>query len=112
MKDEIKEILDRLECDKDDVYYVGYTDGVNIDNTLMPKDIKLLLDYITNLQKENERLKVNCNLGYEELKVMRDYKSRIEKAIEYIKEQDMSYYGAVVNTKVEIILNILGGKNE
>lgn len=56
---------------------------MNFSEMLFNRDERLL-DYITNLQEENERLKVNCNLGYEELKVMRDYKSRIKKAIEYI----------------------------
>lgn len=67
MDEEIKEILSRLEYDKDNVYYVGYTDGVNIDNTLMPKDIKLLLDCMTNLQEENEELKYENNILKQEL---------------------------------------------
>lgn len=47
--------------------------------------IKRLLEIKEQLQQENERLKVNCNIGYEELKVARNYKSRCKKAIEYIE---------------------------
>ena len=63
-----------------------------------------LLDCITNLQQENERLKeenkhifANVNddqllrsnaMNYAEAK---DYKSRIDKAIEYIKRLDKDY---------------------
>ena len=55
------------------------------------KECKYLYDYITNLQQENERLKEN-NMSYEEemaktWKITDDYKSRFEKAIEYIKER-------------------------
>ena len=48
MKDEIKEILDDLD------YAVNRKRGTI---TLNQKDINLLLDYITNLQEENKRLK-------------------------------------------------------
>ena len=97
MNKEIKEILDRLEYDKDDVYYVGYTDGVNIDNTLMPKDIKLLLDYITNLQESEAYY-------YGQYK---DYKSRKEKAVEYIK---INFVEDIITVKT--LLNILNGRSD
>ena len=43
------------------------------------------------LKKEIELLKVNCNIGYEELKVAWKYKSRCKKAIEYIEKLDKDY---------------------
>ena len=80
MKDEIKEILDRINNYPEKLY------------CLNENEKHLLLDYITNLQEENERLKelnvcVGCNNNP-------DYKSRNEKAksltnrtIEIIKQQ-------------------------
>ena len=67
---------------------------------------KLLLDYITNLQKENE-----------------DYKSRCEKADEYIKENKDKYYhdwgeddGSydiyLDETEIDKLSNILNGGDE
>jgi hypothetical protein len=52
MNDEIKEILDILQNCKD------YDDEVFL---IKQHSATLLLDYITNLQNENERLKVKCN---------------------------------------------------
>ena len=81
MKDEIKEILDRIE-----------TASEIFDCLLKPEECTELLDYITNLQQENERLKeLDENYPIEEqleeaLKYENIYKSRCEKAIEYNKE--------------------------
>ncbi len=71
MNDEIKEILDYLQ-DKDNYIEelgVAYK-RIHINNG----DLNLLLDYITNLQQENERLK-----------------SRIEKAVEYIQNHQLVF---------------------
>lgn len=159
MSDEIKEILDRIKNYPEKLY------------CLNNKEKTSLLDYITNLQQENEYLKMNNpeqnmehfkiinenkrkinnlraqNIDLQQeneiLKInsgelqnaidniaelldvpegmsvedvydkVKDYKSRVEKAIEYIKGQDMSYYGAVVETKMNIILTLLqGGKDD
>lgn len=53
MNDEIKEILDKWKC------YIGLTKKftTNEYEMLRVEDIDKLLDYITNLQQENERLK-------------------------------------------------------
>ncbi len=53
-------------------------------------------DCIENLQQENERLKEN-NMSYQEemaktWKIADDYKSRFEKAKEYINENKDKYY--------------------
>lgn len=120
MKDEIKEILDDL---KDKCKYIedyGYQY-----KRLSLEDTDLLLDYITNLQKENIKLQSllkvkeyeyedlckdnrrldNCYTQYHNEK--EDYKSRIEKAIEYIEENEKEYGSLEDNEK--IILNILQG---
>ena len=113
MNKEIKEILDKFK-----------------DYNLTTRESKLLLDYITNLQQENERLKEENNnkamndyahaideSWYREL--YDDYKSRCEKAIEYIKEHiriDDEYpdYMEMLIEERDDLLNILqnGGEND
>lgn len=102
MNDEIKEILDMLRK-------YGSTND------------KVLLDYITNLQQENERLKEENNKAMNDYahaideswyRELYDYKYRCEKAVEYINKQDMAYYGSVVETKIGIILNILQNESD
>lgn len=91
MNDEIKEFIE-FRADEDGTYFY-YIDkngdeqwGYNLDN---------LKDYITNLQKENEELKKNqryykngvFSLEYDKetlSDMVDDYKSRVEKAVEYI----------------------------
>lgn len=79
---------------------------------------KLLLDYITNLQKENEELNKMCELYSKSLYCaeLTDYKSRIKKAVEYIKEHIQKYDidGSIGDfdefdtlTKPNYLLNIL-----
>lgn len=115
MNNEIKEhILERLN---DSIYYkFPLTSG----------EERVLLDLITNLQEENEKLNLELS-GYREailrddkLLGLKDYKSRCEKAIEYIKtcnpdvdlnsmflnENYISNYGA------NDLLKILNGGDE
>lgn len=93
MNDEIKEILNKLQY--------GFCSELTYEK---------LLDYITNLQQENERLKKDNKIlkqnninevlrndfdmcvkdlkkANKKIEKLEDYKSRIEKAIEYIKEK-------------------------
>ena len=87
MNDEIKEILDNIkkccEITKDQSFIV-----------YQRQDILALLDYITNLQEENKILNENNQAMQEEMartwKIADDYKSKNDKAIEYI-ENDMPY---------------------
>lgn len=87
MNDEIKEILDRLDFEEweVDLYKVPITWCELYD----------IRDYITNLQQENEELKKNqryykngvFSLEYDKetlSDMVDDYKSRVEKAVEYI----------------------------
>ena len=80
MKDEIKIILDyfKMNCDLSD------------------EEVRKLLDYITNLQEENEEIKNTIDfidnkykntINYNEklIEYNQDYKLRIDKAVEYIK---------------------------
>lgn len=100
MKDEIKEILD---CIKDRTRdYVGMNGCLYQD--LEREELNLLLNYITNLQKENKQLKKkyeNAVADYE----LEKYKN--SKAIEYIKSE--TYWYSQVNSEKEL-LEILGDK--
>ena len=97
---------------------------------------KILLDYITNLQQENERLKED---NKEEIKInymfvskcdslnvqLQDYKSRIEKAVEYIEntplyettydynmEEELEIQNVSDETASNKLLNILNGRSD
>ena len=66
--------------------------------TISINDVELLLDYITNLQKENE-----------------DYKSRVKKAVEYIKKDlslGVNTFGSVYSIGANEVLNILQNGSE
>ena len=110
MTNEIKEILDRLKK-----HYI-----------LDEKQDIQLLDYITNLQGENNKLKkivkenviATCNIcewfgvcphSYKEY----DYKAQIDKAIEYIEEKQKlnKMFGNITLSKdsQEKLLKILRG---
>lgn len=135
MNDEIKEILAYFEK------YVKITYMHDSEPMLNWKDLKIVLDYITNLQQENERLeqiytdeynlrhKLSLELSIEKdktlelshhlslysseetmLKQIDDYKSRIEKAVEYILNRELvdEPENYVLNGKE--LLNILNGK--
>ena len=117
MNDDIKKILDKCKRQiKNDLDY-----------RMSPYQLKQLLDYITNLQQENEKLKDIIEHKpffdfttdiYDELE---DYKSRCEKAVEYIKKHIEKcnidgYEGKFDNfdifTKPQKLLNILNGRSD
>lgn len=135
MKDEIKEIdikkdcylcspLLNTECSKENCYI---NNGPCCHTVNKEHSQQYLLDYITNLQEENERLKeknVYCNrtdcVGrikdsrkydsvYQEKE---DYKTRNEKAIELINKYSNypTYY--LTGNIVKDLLNILQGKSD
>lgn len=105
MNDEIKEILEHLKeylqnkIDNGE-HKIFYNDLMWDEKTIdCINAIDDTLDYITNLQQENERLKeenkhIFANVNDDELLISnamnyaeaQDYKSRCEKAIEYNKE--------------------------
>lgn len=122
MNDEIKEILEDIK----EIYY-----------------FKPLLDYITNLQQENERLKEksineilkndfdmcvkDLKKANKKIEKLEDYKSRIEKAVEYIEKEKSNYMrscdisnatnreGLIISSAVRTCddtLNILNGRSD
>ena len=128
MKDEIKEMLQEIKETVDDYLKIYKLEDDMMYDTINYKASQwyALLDYITNLQEENERLKENAihndkvvdKAKWNEML----YKSRIEKAIEYLEKSmnnPQPYYKYLFgdeNGKVENLdklLNILqGGKND
>ena len=79
-----------------------------------------LYDYIINLQKENERLKTKTKeqslllIDYQDMEQkLENYKSRIEKAVEYIKEHEYDIRNNFdCYVKGSDLLNILNGRSE
>lgn len=101
MNDEIKEILDNVKKCCDITKEQNFT-------VYQRQDILKLLDYITNLQKENEKLKELCDKYEEEhntafklwkmkmeeiptYEEKEDYKKRIAKAIEHIEKHQFIF---------------------
>ena len=122
MNNEIKEILDRIE-----------TASEIFDCLLKPEECTEILDLITNLQQENESLRTRIktikrlrkkqtqkknkykSIIFDEEQKLKDYKSRIDKAVEYINKEfkDEPYsvfiYG---KTNIDKLLNILQNGSE
>lgn len=97
MTEEIKEILDLLK------YCVEKNEYLEVTNM---KEWKPLLNYITNLQKENEKLKETLQTD----KLMKAFMvehNRNEKAVEFIKNNYIEEY-----PNEDILLNILQGGDE
>lgn len=79
MTDEIKDITNYIKKQLEKTYCIEFKEFKKV-------DLNKLLDYITNLQKENERLKeLNICVGCENNP---DYKSRIDKALEIIERNE------------------------
>ena len=114
MNDEIREILEHLKNE----YWRNFPeDGIPY-KVLYAEEVDSLLDYIINLQQENEELNKMCELYSKSLYCaeLTDYKSRIEKAVDYIKEHIQKYDidGSIGDfdefdmlTKPNYLLNIL-----
>ena len=110
MKDEIKEILDELES----MFEISeLEEQVN--------NINKIKDYITNLQEENEKTNIQANYfmnrndDLEE--IIDDYKSRIDKAIEFLDNEYNYKKGDAKFNRTDYVIwqslkNILNGGNE
>ena len=111
MTNEIKKILDYLKDKK------GYAiNEFGAHKELTPEENNKLLDYITNLQEENEKSKEYIEF-YKDMtdkwkdmtnvfkESSEDYKQRIDKAVEYLEQP---YRDNFDYSKAEL-LNILRG---
>ena len=119
MNNEIKEILDRLlkYFKESNINDFGYEQ----DKLISYEEAQILLDYITNLQEENENLKLSLKDRLKYSDELDEKIERIDKAIEYIithreavdeKDQTIIYWLSD-DFDEEDILNILqGGNNE
>lgn len=93
-EEKLKNILEELQDTvKYPILWVQTMDGT--DEEEMDNDIylevdkcEILLDYIEQLQQENKQLKINCNIGNENLKFYqqenKQLKEKIDKVIEEI----------------------------
>ena len=104
MNDDFKNYIQLLIDNKDKIKH------------LPERDIHNLLDYITNLQQENEMLKdAQNNFEKQFIKEM-DYKTRCDKAIKYINNHFLYHYGSekepivFEDDYIDKIADILEGK--
>ena len=108
MSDEIKEILDRLEGRKNWYLHQQRNNSVFNDEDYMAY---MVLDYITNLQEENKYLNNEINNITDYARDLEDYKSRNEKAIEYIEHYAIEDedYSRIYSIEERELLQILRG---
>lgn len=117
MSKEIKEILDKLKL----LCYDDYCLEFSVDY-IERKEEKILLDYITNLQQENEILRGNTDLvNLELIEYKNELEDRIDKAIKLInkrkEEQDNGIGWVEMRIKdyfeeCDEVLNILQGSDK
>lgn len=86
MTEEIKEILDNLYRYKDEDYMKYQPEDI-----LTIEDVWLLLDYITNLQEENEKLKYNAR-GQVNDYFKDKYADEVLKKADLIKDFELTCY--------------------
>lgn len=88
MNKEIKEILDYFKRSNKNRF------GFEQDKLISYEEAQILLDYITNLQEENETLKAKLDIGKTcGFCTYYKYKQRIDKAIEYIETHKVMTQG-------------------
>lgn len=103
MKNEIKEILDKL---KDKNNYISHSMIL-----LSIKETAAILDCITNLQEEIERQSKAQVILDNQITEMYDYKSRNEKALEYIKRfENQPWY--VEGCQIKDLKSLLQGDDK
>ena len=117
MNNDIKEILDNLKKTADNIIFVICGSQEELDKapkytanflSINDRQAKTLLDYITNLQEENDRHfkeAIRYENACDELEI------RIDKAIKYIKSQEDYFVNYPLIDK-EYLLNILQGSDK
>ena len=82
MNDEIKEILEKLK-DREETYQFCKQHKLSINDWIY--EAHFLLDYVLDLQVENEMMRKLIDKGVENSYIkLKDLQARIDKAIEYI----------------------------
>ena len=123
MKDEIKEIFNIEELFDEWKRFLSWCYENNDKTVEIHRDkLKWTMDYITNLQEENDFIKKDRNKllkDYAHLTILlEDYKSRIEKIVEYIKHAQN--YGTIAQIMPHLkpyvngddLLNLLNGDED
>ena len=122
MNNEIKEILNfyKKEIKEFEEFFIKNYTEEQLKTTFQKnyqryRNHKLLLDYITNLQEENEnKTDYICDLITEKI----NYKSRIDKAIEYMNKYnvfvvpDANIKSLIIKEEYKKVINILKGGEE
>lgn len=115
MNNEIKEILNDLRKTADNSIFVVCSSQEELDKipkytanflSVNDRQAKILLDYITKLQEENDKLKANLEMYENGVYFSSEndkLQDKIDKAIEYIEEKGRLKY------KPDELLNILKG---
>ena len=124
MTEEIKEILYKFDKVLENYELDKKTKSFSVDSIchLFPNEMITIKNYITNLQKENKQLKKSrdFHLRFNQSLMRRVdfYKSRNEKAIEFIKEwwyekntRDINRIVSLGDKRIDL-LNILEGDDE
>ena len=110
MKDEIKEILDRLKI-KSDRYNHHLKYNMSYENKDEDYEAHLLLDYITNLQQiEQEHQRINGELREENKRLKKQINDAI-KCINYYSTENEDY-SKIYNLEEKELLNILKGDDK
>lgn len=115
MNDEIKIILNNFKKHLKENYKDYLNGAVNsTEYYISCGDIKILLDYITDLQVENditESYEETCKEQHEEIEKSQQ---RIDNAIEYIEDNTYKCYETdyMDLTGIKELLNILNGGDE
>ena len=111
MKDEIKEILDNFKNKRFGEYELKYVDDV-----ISRKNIKLLLDYITNLQEGNKNLLEEVeNIQNQNNKLidikneLQEENKELKKQVEYLMSDE---YLNQVKWERDFLENILNGDDK
>jgi len=111
MNKEIKEILDKLK-NREETYQFCKQYKLAINDWIY--EAHYLLDYITNLQQENEKIKELCNKYEEEHKTtFLEWKKDIQankKAIEYLDNELKLLPHYMYEKEMYDLLNILQGE--
>lgn len=117
MNNDIKEILEKINKQIELHLKDGYTVDMMVVNELDVLQWRELLDYITNLQVENYRLKKSMlekqfpDLNAIQVRIKTE-KYRIEKAIEYLHHFDSDEICENITGIAKILLNILEGRDD
>ena len=105
MNNEIKEILDKLKK-KEEIYLFQIKNGTSFNSD--EYEAHLLLDYITNLQEENERLNTQLQQKENIIKEVREYiEEHKQKGYRTPMSDDYEFWNELNENEIKELLEIL-----